>query len=224
MRLHAAIMKPGITVSELFENIIGILKNTPLNGKNGKSGKNGSGKHRQKPYDRNSKKSAEDLECHYCLKLGRRARDYSIKKRAQEKQKERDERRGIQGKSASGYHAFADDTGVHGLTVSLSATAVAAIAAFKAHLYSKDLHRHNAFSATKSDDSNGWIVDSSASHQTGRPSTEISDRSRSRYRSTSLMLCHGQRKHQLPTRLRSTPKGGSPIRTRLRSLLLSPAS
>ena len=91
------------------------------NGKNGRYGKGrGSGKHSRKPYDRNSNK---DLECYYCLKPGHRVRDCTTKKQAEERQKERDERRGKQGKSASGYHAFADDTGVHGLTVSLSATA-----------------------------------------------------------------------------------------------------
>ena len=133
------------------------------NGKNGRYGKErGSGKHSRKPYDRNSNK---DLECYYCLKPGHRVRDCATKKKAEEKQKERDERRGKQGKSASGYNAFADDTGVHGLTVSLSATAVAEIAAFKALSSSeRSTSSHSAFSVTKPDNSNIWIVDSGASH------------------------------------------------------------
>ena len=105
------------------------------------------------------------MECYYCLKPGHRVRDCTTKKQAEERQKERDERRGKQGKSASGYHAFADDTGVHGLTVSLSATAAAEIAAFKAlSSFERPASSHNAFPATKSDDSNVWVVDSGASH------------------------------------------------------------
>jgi len=75
---------------------------------------NGKGKHRQKPYNkRQAVSDSSNITCYYCTRIGHKAIDCEVRKRATEMKQGREDKRG---KSASAHRVKTGNTVVHGLT------------------------------------------------------------------------------------------------------------